>query len=234
MRWLETVMTDLTADPAIAGVVINSRDVTQRVQNEKKIRKSIDHYHEVSRTTADAIYDWDLNTNRLTWSKGLKDLFGHEQSGAGLSESWFQLIHPDDRDRVVDALLHHLNAGKTKWKIEYRFRAADRNFRSVQDRGFFIFDDTGKPERMIGALKDISERVNYMTDLTGYNKRFGEISWMQSHVVRAPLARIMGLSELLRYNEGEITHQELLTHLTDSANELDEIIRNILRQTQSL
>ncbi len=234
MRWLETVMTDLTADPAIAGVVVNSRDVTQRVQNEKKIRKSIDHYHKASKSTADAIYDWDLNTNQLTWSRGLQEVFGHEQSGAGFSESWFQLIHPEDRDRVVDALLQHLNARKTKWKIEYRFRAADRNFRFVQDRGFFIFDEAGKPERMIGALKDISERVNYMIDIAGYNKRLGEISWMQSHVVRAPLARIMGLSELLRYNEGEITHQELLTHLTDSANELDEIIRNILRQTQSL
>jgi PAS domain S-box-containing protein len=234
MRWLETVMTDLTADPAIAGVVINSRDVTQRVQNEKKIRKSIDHYHEVSKSTADAIYDWDLNSNQLTWSKGLQEVFGHEHSDEGLSESWFELIHPEDRDRVVDALLQHMNARKTKWKIEYRFRAADRNFRSVQDRGFFMFDESGKAERMIGALKDVSERVNYMADLTGYNKRLGEISWMQSHVVRAPLARIMGLSELLRYNEGEITHQELLTHLTDSANELDEIIRNILRQTQSL
>jgi PAS domain S-box-containing protein len=232
--WLETVMTDLTADPAIGGVVINSRDVTQRVQNEKKIRESIDHYHEATKNTSDAIYDWDFNTNRVTWSQGLQELFGHEQSGAALNEGWFQLIHPDDRDRVVDALLHHVNARKVKWKIEYRFRAADRNFRSVQDRGFFIFDRDGKPERMVGALKDISERVNYIANITGYNKRLGEISWMQSHVVRAPLARIMGLSELLRYNEGEITQKELLALLTDSANELDEIIRKILRQTQNI
>jgi PAS domain S-box-containing protein len=234
IRWLETVVTDLTSDPAVGGIVINSRDVTQRIQNEKKIRESIDHYHEVSKTTTDAIYDWDFTTNRVAWGEGLNTVFGHEQSGARLTESWFQLIHPDDRDRVVDALVDHLNAKRAKWRIEYRFRAADRNFRSVQDRGFFIFDDAGQPERMIGALKDVSERVNYLTNIEGFNQRLGEISWMQSHVVRAPLARIMGLSELLRYNEGEITQKELLAHLTDSANELDEIIRNILQQTKGI
>jgi signal transduction histidine kinase len=87
---------------------------------------------------------------------------------------------------------------------------------------------------MVGALKDISERVNYIASMEGGNKRLGEISWMQSHVVRAPLARIMGLSELLRYNEGEITQKELLSLLTDSAQELDKIIRNILQQTKGI
>jgi K+-sensing histidine kinase KdpD len=49
--------------------------------------------------------------------------------------------------------------------------------------------------------------------------------------VRAPLARIMGLSELLTYNEGKLTNKELLAHLTDSAHELDQIISSILTET---
>ena len=234
VHWFETIITDLRHDPAVNGLVLNSRDVTERVQMEKKIRESLDHYN--SRTTAasDAVYDWDLTTNELRWSRGLKDIFGHEQSSDLLKESWFDLVHPEDRDRVAGAIAESFQARETKWKIEYRFRAADRNYRFVLDRGFFSYDNDGVPQRMTGALKDVSKRVNYICSINGLNTRMGEISWMQSHVVRAPLARIMGLSELLRYNEGEITQKELLSLLTDSANELDEIIRNILQQTKTI
>ncbi|MDB5022221.1 MAG: hypothetical protein JWQ28_3348 [Pedobacter sp.] len=234
VHWLETVVTDLREDPAVGGIVINSRDVTQRVQNEKKIRENIDYYNNITQTTADAIYDWDLRSNELRWTKGFTQIFGHEQSGPSSSEGWFDLVHPEDRDRVVDAIYENLKNRAHSWKIEYRFRAADRNYRFVMDRGFFKYNEAGEPERMTGALKDVSERVNYLCSIEGLNKRLGEISWMQSHIVRAPLARIMGLSELLRYNEGEITQKELVGLLTDSANELDGIIRKILQQTKSI
>jgi PAS domain S-box-containing protein len=234
VHWVETVITDLTDDPAVGGVVVNSRDVTQRVQNERKIRESIDQYNNASNTTSDAIYEWDFKSNELRWTKGFEQVFGHEQSGALLRESWFDLVHPEDRDRVVDAICDNLRTRTRNWKMEYRFRAADRNYRFVMDRGFFVYNEAGEPERMTGAIRDVSERVNYIFSIEGLNKRLGEISWMQSHVVRAPLARIMGLSELLRYNEGDITHKELLGLLTDSANELDEIIRKILQQTKSI
>jgi PAS domain S-box-containing protein len=234
VHWFETIITDLRHDPAVNGVVLNSRDVTERIQMEKKIRESLDHYNSKDGATLDAVYDWDLIENELRWSKGLKEVFGHEQSADLLKESWFDLVHPEDRERVAAAIAESLQARETKWKIEYRFRAADRNYRFVLDRGFFIYDNDGVPQRMIGALRDVSQRVNYTCSIDGLNTRLGEISWMQSHVVRAPLARIMGLSELLRYNEGEITQKELLSLLTDSANELDEIIRNILQQTKSI
>ena len=234
IHWFETIITDLRQNPAVNGVVLNSRDVTDRIQMENRIRESLDHYHSNTSAASEAIYDWDLGANELRWSRGLKEVFGHEPSAAAGTESWFDLVHPEDRERVAGAIADSLQNGITKWKIEYRFRAADRNYRFVLDRGFFIYDDDGVPQCMIGALKDVSQRVNYLCSIEGLNTRLGEISWMQSHVVRAPLARIMGLSELLRYNEGEITQKELLSLLTDSANELDEIIRNILQQTKSI
>ena len=234
VHWFETILTDLRHDPAVNGLVLNSRDVTERIQMEKKIRDSLDHYNSRVTAASDAVYDWDLTTNELRWSRGLKEVFGHEESADLLKESWFYLVHPEDRERVAAAIAESLQTRATKWKIEYRFRAADRNYRFVLDRGFFIYDEDGVPQRMTGALKDVSQRVNYICSIDGLNTRLGEISWMQSHVVRAPLARIMGLSELLRYNEGEITQKELLSLLTDSANELDEIIRNILQQTKSI
>ena len=230
-RWLETFITDLSDDSAISGIVITGRDVTQRINNERKIKANIEHYNRNSRAS-DAIYDWDLQTNELTWSKGFHEVFGYGDFEADRSTvRWLDLIHPEDQEYVVDQIFVHLRDKKTRWKQQYRFLTAGGLYKAVIDRGFFVFNAAGEPERMVGAIQDVTERLTYISNMEQENKYLKEISWLQSHVVRAPLARIMGLSELLTYNEGKLTNKELLAHLTDSAHELDQIISSILTET---
>ena len=91
------------------------------------------------------------------------------------------------------------------------------------------------PIRMIGAIRDITERLNYILAIEKQNKKLLEIAWTQSHVVRAPLSRIMGLTELIKdpADSGK-EKQELLELLQTSANELDEIIRSISEKTEQI
>lgn len=230
-RWLETFITDLSDDNAVSGIVITGRDVTQRINNERKIKANIEHYNRNSRAS-DAIYEWDLQTNELTWSKGFHEVFGYESFEADRQAvRWIDLIHPEDQEHVVDQIFVHLRDKKTRWKQQYRFLTAGGLYKAVVDRGFFVFNAAGDPERMVGAIQDVTDRLTYISNMEQENKYLKEISWMQSHVVRAPLARIMGLSELLTYNEGKLTNKELLAHLIDSAHELDQIISSILTET---
>jgi signal transduction histidine kinase len=67
------------------------------------------------------------------------------------------------------------------------------------------------------------------------NRKLMEIAWVQSHEVRAPLARIMGLIQLVsRYPDENINLQDALSHIMQSAKELDEIIRKIVRKTEEI
>ncbi len=85
----------------------------------------------------------------------------------------------------------------------------------------------------IAMINDITERVNYIKTIEDQNEKFKEISWMQSHVVRAPLARIMGLIPLIENaNELDTEIKKMLQYLFQSANELDEIIKNITDKTK--
>lgn len=64
------------------------------------------------------------------------------------------------------------------------------------------------------------------------NKILREIAWTQSHVVRAPLARILGVVTLLKnemMNSDE--REEVLNIIADSANELDDIVKTITEKT---
>ncbi len=82
---------------------------------------------------------------------------------------------------------------------------------------------------------DYTERVKSHLALESQNDKLREIAWTQSHVVRAPLARMMGIVNLLK--EGNIQENELsifLEHLKTSADQFDQIIREITSKAEQI
>lgn len=87
----------------------------------------------------------------------------------------------------------------------------------------------------IVLINDITDRIMYTQKVEQQNQRLKEIAWIQSHVVRAPLARLMGLVNLITEDiveKGEL--KNVLTNVLDSANELDHIIRDIVTKTENI
>jgi hypothetical protein len=82
-------------------------------------------------------------------------------------------------------------------------------------------------------LTDITENFEYLKAIEEQKQKLSDIAWTQSHMVRAPLARMMGLINLLNYEDklDENTRQ-LLNHILDSAHEFDAIIKSIVQSTQ--
>lgn len=82
---------------------------------------------------------------------------------------------------------------------------------------------------------DVTDRINYTKAIEVQNLKLQEIAWMQSHVVRAPLARLMGLIDLIKnYPNTDMEKEEILNHLLHSAHELDDIIRDISDKTKAI
>jgi PAS domain S-box-containing protein len=83
---------------------------------------------------------------------------------------------------------------------------------------------------------DITERFTYIEAIEKQNEKLKEIAWIQSHVVRAPLARIIGLIDLIK-NEGfdeDSENEKLFGYLLNSAEELDAIIRDISKKAEEI
>lgn len=66
------------------------------------------------------------------------------------------------------------------------------------------------------------------------NEKLHEIAYIQSHYVRAPLARIIGLVNLLNSNQNESSTPEILAYLDQSAKEFDEVVRTITSKTEQI
>jgi light-regulated signal transduction histidine kinase (bacteriophytochrome) len=77
--------------------------------------------------------------------------------------------------------------------------------------------------------------MNYIQEIEQHNRRLKEIAWTQAHLVRAPLARIMGIADLLKSGGNDLdTSNRLLDFLETSAVELDQIIKAIIRKSQQV
>ena len=82
---------------------------------------------------------------------------------------------------------------------------------------------------------DVTEHMNYVEAIEKQNKKLHEIAWIQSHVVRAPLARIMGLINIIKnYGIEDTDSENLLSLLMTSAEELDVIIKDITKKSEAI
>jgi PAS domain S-box-containing protein len=233
VHWVETIVTDMRDDNAINGIVCNSRVVTDRVENQLKSKVHLDRYNAVSKATSDAIWDLDIDSGNLIWNHAIKGVFGY-QGIAFNYQWWYDRVHPDDIGNVKKIVDQSIVGKVPRWTCEYRFRCADGTYKYVLDRGFLVFNDhSGQPVRMIGAMQDISERVAYTKAVEEHNLRLKEIAWTQAHLVRAPLARILGLIPLLsEHQNDETTRRIVLTYLEASASDLDRIVRAVINRSQ--
>lgn len=135
------------------------RDITEYKKIQAAMRRNDERFRLVARLTTDVIWDWNLLTDNVWWSEGITTLFGHEVPEAGTDiDAWAQWMHVDERDRVVDGIHALIDSGKQEWIDEYRFIRGDGSYAHVVDRGFITRDAGGKPIRMVGGMKDVSER----------------------------------------------------------------------------
>ncbi|WP_100611129.1 response regulator [Confluentibacter lentus] len=82
---------------------------------------------------------------------------------------------------------------------------------------------------------DVTDKLEYIKQIEAQNVKLKDIAWTQSHVVRAPLSRILGiinLIELESFNSEDLPY--LIGQLKLSGNEMDDIVRNIVSETKLL
>lgn len=149
------IETGLNGQPArLSGIV---QDITATEEARAAIRLSEERFQLAVRATNDAIWDWDLTTNSLWVSEIFRSQFGYPEHGGTNVDVWMRAIHPEDKNQV-SITLHEAFKGSAFWSHEYRLRAFDGTWREVFNRGFIVRDEKGKAVRVIGAMRDITER----------------------------------------------------------------------------
>jgi PAS domain S-box-containing protein len=140
--------------------------------------------------------------------------------------------------------------GKNLWDVftdpdtaVYRryFERAWRNLKPVRFTAYYpplqIWSDACVYPSETGLsiyFRDITEMVDHKKSLEEHARSLREIAWIQSHQVRAPLSRVLGLINLLRLQNLLLNEEgrNILAMIVQSGEELEEIVRNVVRKAE--
>ncbi|WP_217921227.1 hybrid sensor histidine kinase/response regulator [Miltoncostaea oceani] len=224
------------AERDASGVIVRLAGALQDITGQRRaaalLAASEERFRYIAHAAADAIWDWDLATDDVWWSAGMRTLFGHEIGEVATVEgSWTSRIHPDDLGRVVSGVEAVIAGGDGEWMDEYRFLRSDGTYATVTDRGLVIRDDAGTPVRMVGGMRDVTE-ARARQERQRQSQRLealGQLTGGVAHDFNNLLTVILGNSELLRSDLARWPElQELATMSAEAARRGADLTRGLL------
>ena len=140
------------------GFRVSNRDITERKLVQEELKRKEQSLAEAQRIAHFGNWDWNMITNELWWSDEVYRIFGLQPSEFGATyDAFLESVHPDDREKVKEAVNKALLDPSYQYSIEHRIARPDGSERVVCERGEVTFNG-GKPVRMIGTVHDITGR----------------------------------------------------------------------------
>jgi len=147
-----------TGDGIIGGIIIFTEDITERKLAETAIHENEESLREAQRIGGLGSYSLDIDAGLWTSSDVLDEIFGIDKGYDRSVEGWAALIHPDDRSSMLAYFKDEVLGQGKPFDREYRvIRQTDGAVRWVHGLGRLEFDIKGRPIRMPGTIRDITE-----------------------------------------------------------------------------
>jgi len=137
-------------------------------------------------------------------------------------------IRPDSELLYLENTLHLTKHNKSLFHqgiFKHKTKSGDILDVDVKSN---LMEYKGRKAKLVVAT-NITSQLKHISSIEQKNAQLKEIAWIQSHTVRAPLARIMALIQLIDMGKEQpkLSFEEIIQHIKQSANELDNIIREI-------
>jgi len=211
---------------------------TERTRAEQSLRASDRRFQVVLQATRDAVYERDLRSGQLWWSRNGLAQFGYPQDRCpGDYSSALDLVHRDDRGLVRRAHAVALQSGLQLWEAEFRLRRNDGSYGHVHEQGFVVRDTASQPIQMIGALTDITERRDNdeLSQRLAHASRLaamGELTASIAHEINQPMSAILSNVDAAEMmldagDRGSAELRRILNDIRDDDLRASEVIRHI-------
>lgn len=210
----------------------------RRLRAEQSLRESEDRFALAVEGANDGIFDWDLRTGKVFYSRAFFAMLGNDRGAfTGTLEDFREPVHPEDRVRVFQYIDRYLAREVSDYSSTFRMRNADGNYLWINSRGKAVFDPDGKAVRMVGANSDVTFLKEYQERLkeekaraeAGSRAKSDFLAHM-SHEIRTPLTAINGIAEILTRNNKNLDdkQKQLVRALGASTETLKDLVNDIL------
>lgn len=247
--YLESIGSNQVNNPHVRGIVVNTRDISDRKKIEAALRQSREQLNSILNSLADVVWSVSAETGDiLYYSPNAEVLYGRPMADFFADPNlWLKLVHPEDRQRVMIAC-HTLRQTHSQ-DVEYRILRPDGSVRWVRDRARLICDDEGKSIRVDTIITDFSDRKQTEAALeqqreeltlknialeqargeaeAANNAKSNFLATM-SHEIRTPMNGVIGMTSLLLETDLTPQQRDFVETIRGSGDTLLTIINDIL------
>jgi len=225
-RWMHTQGTVTLRDASGRALRVTGThsDITERMQQQDEILRANERLDLALRGSRLAIWDAHVATGSVYLSEGWAEMLGGSPQETFTDfASLIEIVHPDDRERILGMNVAALKGTSPEYIIEHRVRTLDGTWKWILSHGRVTQRDArGRAIRVTGTNADISARkeIERMKD---------EFITVVSHELRTPLSSIVGSLALLpRVAELNEETQTLIRVARDNSHRLVRLINDIL------
>lgn len=134
------------------------RDITAIKEAEEKLLNAREQLNLALAAGAAGTFVWNIQDNKVEWTKEEEALYGlPEGSFGGNFDNWAKAVHPDDLPGAMKSLQHAIDT-RMPLDMEFRIIWQDGSIHWILAKAKVIYDENGRPERMIGINIDITGR----------------------------------------------------------------------------
>ncbi|MEX0658865.1 MAG: PAS domain S-box protein [Egibacteraceae bacterium] len=157
-RTLEVIVTNCLDDPAVAGVVVNARDVTEAQASRRALDVSESLLREAQRISHVGHWQWDVASHRLDWlAEEIYAIHGiAPDQWRQTSEAYYDFLPLEDHDLLRASVEESLTTGASA--VTHRIVRPDGTIRHVRHQSELVRGETGAPQRLVGTCQDVTEQ----------------------------------------------------------------------------
>ena len=216
----------------VQAILSLTRDITDRKKSEESLSEAKYWLLQSQKVAQLGSYVLSFNTGLWTSSEILDEIFGIEKNYERSIEGWGKIIHPEQREEMLEYLTGIIK-NKQPFNKEYRIiRSNDNSERWVWGLGEFVYDEDGSPVTMFGTIQDITERKQVQQEIIEAKNKAeksdrlkSEFLAQMSHEIRTPINIILNFINLIK----EEVKQEISDDLKTSYEIMDSASRRIIR-----
>ena len=159
--WTRTMCEPEVVDGKTIRLRGTFQDITESKTNEEQLRQAHDRLSLALEAGALGLWDWNANTDEVFYDEGWASMLGYSPGEIESSfRSWERLVHPDDKDRVLESLEEHIKGHSTRFQVEQRLKTKSGEWKWILAEGRVVErNQDGSAARILGIHRDISDRV---------------------------------------------------------------------------
>ena len=234
-EWFVAEMDALKAAASTLGAALRRR------RGEEALRESEERYSLVVEGSNDGIFDWDIRTGELYWNDRIYEMLGLSHSEISpIFDLFVERLHPEDRQRVLNAISAHLERG-VQYSEEFRLRRSSGGYVYCIGRGMAQRDENGVPVRMAGAVTDVTERKRAEEALKESEERYRAVIEQATdgiYLLDAASKRIVqtnpSFQKMLGYKADELLGMEVYEFVAHPRENVDSTIGRTLEQRRRI